>query len=62
MHVLTHLAVITVRVGKDSGSALTEKDAEVRVYSCCSLTSFFILANAMAANEARGKIISYLPK
>ena len=62
MHVLTRLAVITVRVGKDSGSALTEKDAEVRVYSCCSFTSFFILDNAMAVNKARGNRISYLSK
>ena len=57
---LTHLAVITVRARKDSGSALTEKYAEVRVHSCCSFTLFFLLDNAMAANEASGKRISYL--
>lgn len=52
---LTHLAVIIVRVGKDSGSVLTEKYAEVRVHSCYSSTLFFPLDDAMAANEARGE-------
>lgn len=52
---LTHLAVIIVRVGKDSGSVLTEKYAEVRVHSCYSSTLFFPLDNAMAANEASGE-------
>lgn len=57
IHVLTHPAVITVRVGKDSGSALTAKYAEVRVSACCStrFTLVFILDNATAANEAKGK-------
>lgn len=36
IHVLTLQAAFTVRVGKDSGLALTEKDAEVRGF-------FFIL-------------------
>ena len=62
IHVSTHPAVITVHVGKDSGSALTEKYAEVRVSSCCSFTLFFILDNATAANEARGMRISIFRK
>lgn len=57
--VLTHPAAITVRVGKDSGSALTEKYAEVRGFAYCSSTLFFILDNATAAKEAMGKRISY---
>ena len=51
INVLTLQEAFTVLVEKDSGLALTEKDAEVRVFYIYfySFTLFFILDNATAA-------------